>query len=157
MLKLNVKGKEYTLKFGYKTMAKSGLLKEVVDLRKLISDKKQDDKDQDNSEEIAEMLPTILDLNTKLVLAALQRHYHEDFGVDYDNADSVKACIEKVYDFLDDYMDEDDSMGIMDLFQELTGELFENGFLSKKSSKLEQAATEQDATTIPMDHQRTEN
>ena len=151
MITLKVKDKEYNLKFGYKSFKKSGILKEVVGMRKKLSGAGSDD-DTENIEALEE----VLELNSKLVLAALQK-YHEEFRADYSNPDSVQAVVEKVDDLMDDYMDEEDSMTIMDLFTTLTDELFNNGFLSKKSEKLEETLTEQDATIVPLDHKQKEN
>ncbi len=158
MLKLKVKEKEYILKFGYRVLAKTTLLKDVVGIQTMFKDSKeneQNENDDEETEKIVENLPMLIEVNSNLVLAGLQR-YHEEFRVDYDNPESVKAGLEKVYDFMDDYMDEEDSIAVFDLFGMMIGELTDNGFLSKKSPQMEQAATEQDATIIPMDHQKTE-
>lgn len=151
MITLKVKGKEYNIKFGYKSFKKSGILKDVVEMRKILSDSENDDEAGN-----IDMLEQVLELNSKLVLAGLQK-FHEEFRADYNNPDSVQAVVEKVDDLIDDYMDEEDSMPIMDLFTTLTDELFNNGFLSKKSEKMEEALTEQDSTIVPMDHKRKEN
>ncbi len=154
MLKLKVKEQEYRLRFGYKALGKSGILKEVTAIQDAINEKKKDEEDDESS--MMDMLGDIFDLNSRLTLAALQKH-HKDFEVDYDSNDSLKAGIEKVYDFMDDYMDEEDSMDIMSFFSALMNELFDSGFLSKKSEKLEQAMTELDATAAPTDHKMTES
>ena len=151
MLKLKVNEKEYQLKFGYRVMAKTELLKDVVKMREMFSE-----KDDESTEEVIEKLPELIELNSKLVLAGLQK-YNDEFKVDYDDNNSVKAGLEKVYDFMDDYMDDPNSMPVIDLFGEMVSELVDNGFLSKKSEALEKALTEQDATVIPMDHKKATN
>lgn len=160
MITLKVKEKEYNLKFGYKSFKQSGILREVVSMRKKISGTKEnadaDTQNEDDGLENLEILEEVLELNSKLVLAALQK-YHEEFRTDYKSIDEVQTIIDKVDDLMDDYMDEDDSMSIMDLFTTLTEELFNNGFLSKKSEKLEEAAEKLDATVIPIDHKQSEN
>lgn len=129
MLKLNVKGTEYKLKFGYKSLKNTNILKEVIQMQK----KLHDAKGEGGGEEIEnmEVLEEVLGICSKLVLSALQK-YHEEFRADYKNPESVQACVEKVDDFIDDYMDEEDSMPIMELFNTLAEELFSDGFLSKK-------------------------
>lgn len=154
-MKLKVKGTEYNLKFGYKSFKNSGVLKEVVSMQKKIRETKAEDENADAMENI-EALEEIFDVTSKLVLAALQKN-HEEFRADYSDSDSVKSCIDKVDDLIDDYMEEDDSVSIMDLFTELTQELFDNGFLSKKSEKLETAMEQQDATVAPTDHDQPRN
>lgn len=147
---LKIKGKEYNLKFGYKSFRKSGILKEVVTVQKKLENSEEgQDKDIESLEEV-------LNLTSKLVLAALQKN-HEEFRADYENPESVRKCTDKVDDLLDNYMDEEDSLPIIDLFHSLVDELFNNGFLSKKSEKLEESLTEQDATVVPTDHKQSEN
>lgn len=160
MITLKVKDKEYKLKFGYKSFKKSGILKEVVAMQSKAKDSKEESEENEsqekNVENQVELLEEVLELNSKLVLIALQKH-HEEFRADYENEEEMNSLIDKVDDFMDDYMDEEDSMSIMELFNKLVDELFNNGFLSKKSEKLEAAAEAQDATVIPIDHLRSEN
>ena len=160
MLKLKAAGKEYTIKFGYRVLAKTTLVQEVIRVQNMFSEKNNENEDKDENEEnerIAENLPSLISINSRLVLAGLQKCHKEEFGTDFDDQDSVSAGLEKVYDLMDDYMDEEDSLPIFDLFGTLVSELTDNGFLSKKSPEMEQAATEQDATVIPQDHLRSVN
>ncbi len=93
MLKLKVKEKEYILKFGYRVLAKTTLLKDVVGIQTMFKDSKeneQNENDDEETEKIVENLPMLIEVNSNLVLAGLQR-YHEEFRVDYDNPESVKA------------------------------------------------------------------
>lgn len=158
MIKLKVNDKEYKLKFGYKSFKKSGILKEVVAMQeKAKGNKEETGQDQEKDvENQVELLEEVLELNSKLVLIALQK-YHEEFRSDYGNKEEMNGLIDKVDDFMDDYMDEEDSMSIMELFNKLVDELFNNGFLSKKSEKLEATLEAQDATVVPIDHLRKEN
>lgn len=152
MITLTVKGKDYKLKFGYKSFKKSGLLREVVAMQKKA---RGGDNEEDSLDSNLEMLEEVFELNSKLVLAALQK-YNEEFRVDYDNPKSMQEAIDKADDFMDDYIDEEDSMSVTELFNTLVNELFNGGFLSKKSETLEDALTKQDATVVPIDHKRTE-
>lgn len=151
MLKLKVKGTEYKLKFGYKSLKRTNILKEVTEMQnKLQKSRAGSEGDFEN----AELFDEVLDVCSKLVLAALQK-YHEEFRADYKKPDSVQAQIDKVDDFIDDYMDEGDSMSIMDLFQVLAEELYNDGFLSKKSAAQTEAqemeaATDTAENVVPM-------
>lgn len=158
MITLKIKGKEYNLKFGYKSFKKSNILNEVVSMQKKIKNPNENtgENTAESAMENIEILERVLELSSKLVLAALQK-YHEEFRADYKREEEVQKIIDKVDDLMDDYMDEEDSMSIMDLFMTLTEELFNNGFLSKKSPKLEEAAEKMDATVIPIDHKQSEN
>lgn len=159
MIRLKIKNKEYDLKFGYKSFKKSGILREVVAMQKKIKKKENGNSEakvEENAEDNIEVLEEVLELNSKLVMAALQKK-HEDFRTDYDDPNSINEVINKVDGLMDDYMDEEDSMSIMELFNKLVDELFNNGFLSKKSEKLEKVLEDQDATVVPIDHLRKEN
>lgn len=153
MVVLKIKNKDYKLKFGYKSFKKSGVLREVVAMQNELKDSKEDSEDGTGN---IELLEQVFEANSKLVLAALQK-YNEEFRVDYNNPESVQECIEKVDDLMDDYMEEEDAMPVMDLFSALTNELFNNGFLLRKSEKLEKNLAEQDSTIVPADHKKKEN
>lgn len=156
VITLKVKDKKYKLKFGYKSFKNSGILKEVVAMQAKARGNKEENEQEKDAENQVELLEEVLELNSKLVLIALQK-YHEEFRVDYENKEEMNILIDKVDDFMDEYMDEEDSMSIMDLFNELVDELFNSGFLSKKSEKLEAALETQDSTVVPMDHMKKEN
>lgn len=138
---LNVGKKKYTIKFGYKAVAKSGIIKKALDIENIA-----------DNEDYGEMIETMLSVVADMVLAGLQKT-EPNFSVDYDNKDDVRGKTEKVFDLLDDYIAQDDSLSIPELFQELMSEMFEAGFFGKKSERMEQIAQETNATIIPMDHQ----
>lgn len=150
---IKVKEKEYKLKFGYKALGKSGILKEVTAIQSTIREKWGNGE---NEAGLAEMIGDIFELISRMVLAAMQK-FNQDYRVDYDSHESVQNGIDKVYDLLDDYMEEEDALDIMSFFEQLTEELFDNGFLSKKSQALEENMLVQDATITPMDHKKKEN
>lgn len=146
MLVIKVKEKEYKIKYGYRALAKSGILKEVVGIQTRISD-----NGEENVTNIMDILPDVFDVLAKAVLAGLQKN-NAEYKCDYDLPSDVQTKMEAVYDLLDDYMEEEESLPIMDLFSELVEELLNNGFLSKKTEELEANLTEQNATVVPMDH-----
>lgn len=148
MIKLKVNGAEYNLKFGYRVLAKTGLVGRVIEMRKLFS--------ESGETTLVDNMPELVNLTSDLVLAGLQK-FNPDYKVDYDDSNSVKEALERLYDFMDDYMDDPDTPAVIDLFSDMVEELIDNGFLSKKSLAMEKAATEQDATVIPMDHKKAEN
>lgn len=137
---LNVGKKKYTLKFGYKAVAKSGIIKKALSIENIVDNENYGDM-------IEEMLTVVADM----VLAGLQKT-DPHFNVNYDDKDDVRGKTEMVYDLLDDYMAQEDALTMLEIFQELMSELFDAGFFGKKSQKMEQIAQETDATIIPMDH-----
>lgn len=180
MLTMKVNETEYKIRFGFRALSKANVLKEVTELQKSRSDKakKREQKkkeieeekkrretfpehfkdvpeiEEDDMEETIENIDTLtamMNVIPKIILAGLQKD-HEEYRCDYDNEEDVKEKTDRVIDLVDDYMDEEDSLDIMDLFSALVDELFENGFLSKKSEKLEKAMENQNATVTPTDH-----
>lgn len=141
MIILNVKGTEYKLKFGYRSFRRAGILREAVAMQKKMQDagKKKKKQEEETLEEI-ELLEEMFNLNSKLVLAALQK-YHKEFRADYKNPESIRECEEKVDDLLDEYMDEDGAMDAGTMFGELLQELFSEGFLPKNGEHPEKSET----------------
>lgn len=138
---LNVGKKKYTVKFGYKAVAKSGIIKKALAIESIA-----------DNDDYAEMIETMLSVVADMVLAGLQKT-ETNFSVNYDDKDDVRGKTEKVFDLLDDYIAQEDALTIPELFQELMSEMFDAGFFGKKSERMEQIAQETNATIIPMDHQ----
>lgn len=131
---------QYKIQFGYKAVAKSGIIKKALAIEGLADE-----------DDYGELIETILNVVAEMVLAGLQRTTTA-FNVNYDDAEDVREKTEKVYALLDEYMEQEDSLTVTDLFQELMGELFDAGFFGKKSQKMETIAQTTDATMIPQDH-----
>lgn len=138
---LNVGKKKYTIKFGYKAVAKSGIIKKALAIENIA-----------DNDDYGEMIETMLSVVADMVLAGLQKT-ESSYSVDYDDKDDVRGKTEKVFDLLDDYIAQEDALTIPELFQELMSEMFDAGFFGKKSERMEQIAQKTDATIIPMDHQ----
>ena len=138
---LNVGKKKYTIKFGYKAVAKSGIIKKSMAISTVMDEN-----------DYGEMIETMVTVVADMVLAGLQKT-DSSFSVNYDDPDDVRDKTEKVYDLLDDYMMQDDALSIPDLFQTIMEEMYSAGFFGKMSEKMEQIAQEVDATIIPIDHQ----
>lgn len=183
MIELKVKDKTYKIKYGYKALAQSGVMKQVISVqtdlternKRLEEEEKEkerlknfpeyntdemgnpievEDDDSGNVSEYFEIIEKIMNILPSLILAGLQKEHKDEYKVNYSNQEDVEDKLDKVVDLLDDYMDEDDSKDVMDLFDEFTTELFESGFLFKKSEKLEKAMEQTDSTVTPTDHLR---
>ena len=140
-MNLNVGKKKYTIKFGYKAVAKSGIIKKALAIENIA-----------DNDDYGEMIETMLSVVADMVLAGLQKT-ESSYSVEYDNKEDVRSKTEKVFDLLDDYIAQEDALTIPELFQELMSEMFDAGFFGKKSERMEQIAQKTDATIIPMDHQ----
>lgn len=137
---LNVGKKKYNVLFGYKAVAKSGIIKKAMEIQDIA-----------DGEDYGTMIETMLSVVAEMVLAGLQKT-ETSLSVNYDDPDDVRGKLERVYDILDDYMAREDSLTVTEIFEKLMTEMFDAGFFGKKSDKMEQIAQEVDATIIPLDH-----
>jgi hypothetical protein len=122
---LNVNDKEYKIKFGYKALSKSNVLQDVIALENVT--------DESDISVINELFGVL----ANLVLAGLQK-FNDEYKVDYDSPQSIKEGLEKVYDLLDDYADDENSNDIYTLLNELVNELTNNGFLAQPQAQTEE-------------------
>lgn len=186
MIELKIKDKAYKVKYGYKALAKSGVLKQVISIQTELADRNKRieaeeeerknkenfpeyntdelgnpiEVEEDDSENVAEyfdLIEQIMGILPSLILAGLQREHKDEYKVNYSDEEDLNDKLDKVVDLLDDYMDEEDSLDVTDLFGNLTDELFNSGFLFKKSEKLEIAMEKTDSTVTPTDHLRPQN
>lgn len=146
MYEFRVNDRIYKIKFGYGVLYKTDLIDRVVNVGGGVS------------ENPAGALKSVIGLTAELLLAGLQKKHGDEFG--YESDSEKEAMILKVCDLIDDYEDEHtESDGTRSksgytLFNELQAELEKNGFLSAMSEAGRTAAKAQDATIIPMDHQK---
>lgn len=143
MYEFNVNNKTYKIKFGYGVLYQSDLIDRVLDAS------------SGNAETPANAIKNLIGLTSELLLAGLQKKHRDEFGYDPDSESEKKEMIRKASDLIDDYEDEheDDGKNGFTLFNDLQAELEKNGFLSQITRMGMEAAAEQDATVIPMDHQ----
>lgn len=118
MLNLKIGDKEFQIKYGYKATAQNGTL---IKLAKF-----------ENIDDEAERLDKMLKFLPEMLLVGLQKFHTKEFG--FANDDEKKKQLEKIYDLLDTYFDDEDG-DILDLYGQLQNELFENGFLKKLLSQ----------------------
>jgi len=149
MKKIKVNDTEYKLKFGYLSVASSGIIKEVLDMTE---DLQKVDADDDAN--IYKVVQTVMPLIGRIALAGLQRYHDDEFGVDYDDQEDVKAKLKKVYKLLDEYFDPEDGEpdeSAIEMFWDFASELRDSGFLSGKPQTIAEKIAE-----IPQDHKKPE-
>lgn len=132
MTTLTINGTEYKIKYGYEATARCGVVEKVDELQKVLA-KSEDLKVED--------LNKILHILPELLLAGLQKFHKDEFGYDYETEDGKLAALNKAYGLVDDYFDADDS-DITVLFNLLTNEMVNNGFLAqllRKGAEVEAA------------------
>ena len=139
---LNVKGKEYKVKFGYNSFCDTDLMDRTSDLLKIFQGADvEDDKDVTGMGKIKELFSCVRDL----------------LYVGFKKNNPVET-VQEVGDILDDYHDEateEDKRGILDLFTQLTEELMREGFLGDLMEQMAQT-TEEKVVKIPQDHKKSQ-
>ena len=137
---LNVKGKEYKVKFGYNSFCDTDLMDRTSDLLKIFQGADvEDDKDVTGMGKIKELFSCVRDL----------------LYVGFKKNNPVES-VQEVGDILDDYHEEateEDKRGILDLFTQLTEELMREGFLADLMDQMAQA-TETKVAKVPQDHKK---
>lgn len=150
MKKIHINGKEYKLKFGYMSVAGSGIMGDVLEATQFLSGMEEDDDTA-----VFKAISKIMPLVGRIVLAGMQRYHSDEFGVDYEDEADVKAKLSKVYAMLDDYFDPEEGQteeSAIELFWDFANELSASGFLSGNP----QTAAERIAA-IPQDHLKPQN
>ena len=109
MFKFNVGDKEYTVAFSYRELAKTDVMSRAQDIGNV-----------DNFGALVESLGEFL-------LVGLQKYHSKEFGFSTD--EEKEKALDKVYDLLDE-MDEEE-LSVLDLFNDVSGELMKNRFLSE--------------------------
>lgn len=155
MKKIKINGTEYKLKFGYMSVASSGIIKEVLDMTDTLQEVNKDDESN-----IYKVVETVMPLIGRIALAGLQRYHDDEFGVDYDDQDDVKDKLKKVYRLLDDYFDPEDGEpeeSAIEMFWSFASELRDSGFLSGKQEEVTEAEViAEEIKQIPQDHKKSE-
>lgn len=119
MKTIKIGEKEYKIQFGYIATAKSGIIRELVNIERMIGD----------GESAIENLDKILMFIPEIMLVGLQKFHREEFGYNYDTKEGKDEAFEKVSQLVDDYFDGEDA-DFKGLFNSLEDELLHNGFLS---------------------------
>jgi hypothetical protein len=121
---LTINNTDYKIHYGYKVVAKYGILKKVTDLQETINN-------ISNVSENIEVISDILNQMAEIVCIGL---------------DSEDVTVEDTMDLLETYFSEnkdDDNVSVLGLFGEIINELVNNDFLAKMFPKeIQQIAQE---------------
>lgn len=120
MTTLVINGNEYKIKYGYEATARCGVIEKVNKLEEVLNSAE--------NMEIAD-LNKLLQILPELLLAGLQKFHKDEFGYNYETEEGKSDALNKAYELVDDYFDADDA-DIIDLFNLLTEEMVQNGFLA---------------------------
>lgn len=148
MYVFKVNDTEYKVKYSYRVLCETDLIDRVINTMAT----------SDDSKDGATQFKDLLKLTAELLLAGLQKFHRDEFGYDTDSEKKEKLFV--VYDMIDDYEDEhaeepDESRkDSATLFIDLQSELENNGFLSRIGRDSQENLETQNATVIPLDHQK---
>lgn len=127
MLRLNVKEKEYNIKFGYTPTLKTRLISRVVE-KEMPAEDQEDGARKNELSRIEDMLLFL----PEILLIGLQVNHKDDFGFNYDTGEGKEEKLEKAFEIADEYLNSEDAeMDAVELYQALEEEMLQNGFLRK--------------------------
>lgn len=133
-----IHGKEYRVKYGYRTVCEDDILDRVMNIG--------------NSEDgtARGLISNLAKTTVELLLVGLQKYHSDEFG--YKDAEEKQIRIDRMLDLLDDYEEESTEgheQSAATLLSDLQNELEKNGFLSTIAKMGEEAAKmEQTAQTV---------
>ena len=125
MYLFKVNGKEYKVRFTYKSICKGDVLDRFTAVVE--------------GDSIKNMLNHVVTVTAETLIAGLQKYHSDEFG--YDNEEQRLALIDRVFDLFDDYEDEstpEHPQSAATLFTDLKDELEKNGFLSMMTTQAEE-------------------
>ena len=109
---LKVKDKEYKVRFTYNSFADSDLLDRTFETLTLVQEMTNANQNTNSVESIKKLFV----LNRELLFVGFKK-------------DNPVKTIDEVGDILDDYLEEDpENHGLLDIFNEIAGELLASGF-----------------------------
>ena len=137
MYYFKIHGKEYKVRYGYRTVCENDILDRVMNIGST----------EDGT--VKGLINNLVETTAELLLVGLQKYHSKEFG--YGSDEERQKRIGEIIDMLDDYEDESTEEHEQDaasLLKDLQGELEKNGFLSAIAKMgQEMAQMEQTAQT----------
>lgn len=124
-----IHGKEYKVRFTYRTVCEDDILDKISDATDF------------EGLNVGGMIAKVSKATAELLLAGLQKYHSDEFGYKDDKEKAQR--IEEMLDLFDDYEDEsteEHEQSAATLFSDLQEELQKNGFLSAMMTAIEQTA-----------------
>lgn len=132
-MKIDINGKEYNIKFGYKPTLKERVISKVVKLENIAD--KNGNVDMERVEDLLLYLP-------ELLLVGLQVH-HKEFQYDIDTGAGKDKQLAKTFEIVEKYM-ESDNADVLGLFNKLQEAMQQDSFLSQMFRKEQEKAKSQE-------------
>ena len=134
MYLFKIHGKEYKVRYGYRTVCENDILDRVMNIGST----------EDGT--VKGLINNLVETTAELLLVGLQKYHSKEFG--YGSDEERQKRIGEIIDMLDDYEDESTEEHEQDaatLLKDLQGELEKNGFLSA-IAKMGQEMTQMEQT-----------
>lgn len=134
MYYFRIHGKEYKVRYGYRTVCENDILDRVMNIGST----------EDGT--VKGLINNLVETTAELLLVGLQKYHSKEFG--YGSDEERQKRIGEIIDMLDDYEDESTEEHEQDaasLLKDLQGELEKNGFLSA-IAKMGQEMTQMEQT-----------
>lgn len=142
MMTLKIGEKELNVKFGFEATLKTRLLSRMAKLEKTKGD------GVESMEDVMLFLPDVL-------LIGLQKFHSDEYGFNYETKEGKEEQLEKMFPLIEDYLDANEGEDAITLYNALSKEMLQNGFLKSQFQKeLEKAETE---VQIPQTAENSEN
>ena len=132
-MKIDISGKEYNIKFGYKPTLKERVISKVVKLENIAD--KNGNVDMERVEDLLLYLP-------ELLLVGLQVH-HKEFQYDIDTGAGKDKQLAKTFEIVEKYM-ESNNADMLGLFNKLQEAMQQDSFLSQMFRKEQEKAKSQE-------------
>lgn len=129
MYYFRIHGKEYKVRFTYRTVCEDDILDKISDATDF------------EGLNVGGMIAKVSKATAELLLVGLQKYHSDEFGYKDDKEKAQR--IEEMLDLFDDYEDEsteEHEQSAATLFSDLQEELQKNGFLSAMMTAIEQTA-----------------
>lgn len=120
-----IKDTNYKIKYGYLVVSKSEIVSKVVNTMSKMGD----------GEVAPEFLQELMSTVADMLLYGLQKAHADEYGFDYITGKGYEEKYAKVCDLIDDFIDEDGK--VIDLFNSLSEELLNKGFLGQMTEEVE--------------------
>lgn len=126
MLKLKFESRELDVKYGFEATLKTKLLSRMA--KNEVSKDVAEENGMESMENLLMFLPEFL-------LVGLQKFHKDEFAFDYVSGKGKDEQIEKVFTLIEAYFDDNPEEDAITLYNALTEEMLQNGFLKSQFQK----------------------
>lgn len=144
MMTLKIGEKELKVKFGYKPTLKSRII------TRMVRQEKEAEGLQENDEVGAlEKVEDLMLIVPEIILVGLQKFHKEEYGYNYDTNEGKDVALDKIYDLMDEYF-ENQGSDFIKLYNDLQEEMLKESFLAsvfrEEEAKAEKSRKKQEKT-----------